>query len=337
VTRLLVLGGTRHVGRAAVGHALARGWDVTVVNRGLGHAEPAGVQAVRADRTVSGELATRLSGLGDWDIALDTWSAGPDVVRESASLLAGRVTTYGYVSSVSVYQWPWPMGVDETAAVVDAEPDEPDYASDKRGSEIAVLDAFGEERSIIARAGLILGPYEVVGRLPWWLRRIHAGGSVLAPGPSDRPIQFIDGRDLAAWLLDAAARGIHGTYNAVGPAGVMTMGQLLQAAVDVTGSSARLDWIEPEQVEQSGFAPWTQLPIWAPPDGELAAIHAIDATRATATGLVMRPPARTIADTWQWLLAEGYPASVLEGSIGFDEHTERDARGRLALAGQPNG
>lgn len=329
MTGLLVLGGTRHVGRAAVLTALERGWEVTVVNRGRGPEVPDGARALRADRTVDGELAAALDGEGPWDVVLDTWSASPDVVDASARLLAGRAAHYAYVSSVSVYQWPWPRGVDESAPVVDVPVVEPDYATDKRGAEVAVVAAFGADRCIIARAGLILGPYEMVGRLPWWLRRLAAGGRVLAPGPASRPLQFIDGRDLSAWLLSTAAARVPGIVNVVGPSGAMTMGELVQAGIEATGADVALDWVTPADVEIAGLAPWTQLPIWAPPDGELAAIHHIDGSRAVALGLVTRPPAHTVTDTWRWLCAEGYPPTVLEGRIGIDAATEQAARTAL--------
>ena len=313
VARLLVLGGTRHVGRAAIEDALGRGWDVTAVNRGNGRPEPPGVRAVRADRGSHGSLATALDGQGPWDIVLDTWSGAPLVVDESARLLAERASTYAYVSSISVYRWPWVRGGDESAPVVEADAGagSTDYAADKRGAELAVLETFGSDRALIARAGLILGPYEQVGRLPWWLQLVADGGTVPVPGPPDRPLQLIDGRDLAGWLLSAAAGDGRGVVNAAGPVDAVTMGALLDAAVAVTGSGAVLDWLTPEQVAATGIEPWTELPIWTPPEGELACVHDIGTARAQAMGLVCRPVGQTVADTWAWLQAEGYPDSVI--------------------------
>jgi hypothetical protein len=121
---------------------------------------------------------------------VDTWSGAPQAVRDAATLLVNRVGHYGYVSSRSVYRWPIPAGLDERGPVVEGDPTSPDhrdYAAAKRGGELAVLDAFGEN-ALLARAGLILGPYEQVGRLPWWLRRLERGGRVLAPGPMGRPL-----------------------------------------------------------------------------------------------------------------------------------------------------
>ena len=305
--KVLVLGGTHHVGRSIVEVALARGDDVTMLNRGVtGHLTP-GVTLLRADRTRPDEVRAAL-GDGEWDAVLDTWSGAPSVVRSSARMLAGRTRHYGYVSSRSVYEWPIRPGLDESAPVVDGDPsddDALDYAAAKRGSELAVMETFSS--TLIARAGLILGPYEDVGRLPWWLRRIEAGGRVLAPGPRDRPLQYIDARDLAIWMLAGAQRRLSGTFNAVGPPGSTTMGRLLDAVRTSTRSDAQLVRVSPELVESAGIAPWTEMPIWVPPTGEFAGLHNGNVKAALREGLACRPIEETVADTWAWLQLEGDP------------------------------
>jgi len=330
--RLLVLGGTHHVGRAVAEMALARGDVVTTVNRGQTGTDVPGAQLRRADRTDQAQLR---SALGDdsWDAVIDTWSLAPTVVSDSAALLSGRAGYYGYVSSRSVYRWPFPPGADESAPVVDGDSDSEqhdDYAAAKRGGELAVLEHFAGP-SILARAGLILGPYELVGRMPWWLRRIERGGDVLAPGPRDMSIQYIDCRDLATWLLHAADQGITGRFNAVSKPGHATIGSLLNAAVAVTGSSANLIWVEPAVIEAAGIQPWTELPVWTPPDGELAALHNANVDAIIAAGLVCRPVEETVADTWRWLQAEGDPP-VMDGRPrhGLDADREREVLASLA-------
>jgi len=310
--KLLVLGGTHHVGRAVVETALDRGDAVTTLNRGIsGHQVP-GARVVHADRTDAAALRAALtSGPLDgesWDAVIDTWSGAPRVVAQAAALLAGRASHYGYVSSRSVYA-SFPPGADESSPVVDGDPasdDGEDYAAAKRGGEIAAEAAFGD-RALLARAGLILGPYENVGRMPWWLRRMERGGDVLAPGPRDRPLQYIDCRDLAAWLLSAAERGVGGAFNTVSRPGHATMASLLEAAREVTGSRATLVWVPPEVIEAAGIAPWTELPVWLPPTGEYAGLHDGDVSAAFAEGLACRPVEQTVADTWRWLQAEGDP------------------------------
>jgi 2'-hydroxyisoflavone reductase len=308
--RLLVLGGTHHVGRAVVETALARGDEVTTLNRGVSGRTVAGGRELRADRT---DLTALRAALGDesFDAVIDTWSGAPLAVSQAAGLLAGRAGHYGYVSSRSVYQWPMPSGVGESAPVVGGNPADSgsaDYAAAKRGGELAAIDAFGD-RALLARAGLILGPYELAGRMPWWLRRLERGGDVLAPGPPGRPLQYIDCRDLAAWLLTSADRGIGGAINTVSKPGHATMESLLNAATEVTGRHGRLVWVSPEVIKAAGIEPWTELPIWVPPDGEYAGLHDGDVSAAYAAGLICRPVAETVADTWSWLQAEGDPAA----------------------------
>ncbi|MFI6344743.1 NAD-dependent epimerase/dehydratase family protein [Streptomyces sp. NPDC050560] len=327
--KLLILGGTEFVGRAVAEDAVARGWDVTVLNRGR-HEPPPGTVALRGDRRAPDGLAALSEGA--WDAVVDTWSGAPSVVRDAVRLLAGRVDRYAYVSSRSVYTFPTPAGLPEDGPVVDAAPDAGDdvgYAEAKRGGELAALDGFGE-RALLVRAGLILGPYENIGRLPWWLTRIARGGTVLAPGPRDLALQYVDARDLAAWTNGALAQGLGGAYNLVSPRGHATMGEVLEACVRVTGGDARLRWLEPDAVLAAGIEPWTELPIWLPPGELYDALHDGDVSRALATGLRCRPFAETAADTWAWLGTIGGAAPGREDRPAVGLAPEKEAR---ALAG----
>lgn len=325
--RLLMLGGTEFVGRAVTEAALARGWEVTVFHRGR-HAPPPGVAELLGDRTAEDGLAA-LAGDGDgytWDLVVDTWSGAPSAVRDAARLLADRAARYAYVSSRSVYEHPAPAGLPEAPLVAGASPDaggDVPYPLAKRGGELAVLDAFGD-RALFARAGLILGPWENIGRLPWWLLRIARGGPVLAPGTPDLRLQYIDARDLANWLLDAADSGLRGPYDLVGRTGHATMGQLLDACVHVTGSDAELRWTPAERILAAGVEPWTDLPVWLPPGELYEAIHGADVSRAYATGLRCRPVEETVADTWKWLEELGgvAPQRPDRPAVGLDPDVE---------------
>ncbi|MFF0586849.1 SDR family oxidoreductase [Streptomyces sp. NPDC003781] len=334
--RLLVLGGTEFVGRAVVEAALGRGWEVTVLHRGR-HAPPPGARALHGDRTAPDGLGALAEGT--WDAVVDTWSAAPRAVRDAARLLRDRAGRYVYVSSCSVYAWAPPAGYTEDAPLVEgasADAGQSDYARDKRGAELAVLDAFGADRSVLARAGLILGPHENVGRLPWWLDRMARGGPVLAPGPRDLPLQYVDVRDLADWVLGAVERELAGPYNLVSRPGHTTMGDLLDACVRVTGGTARLRWTAPEAVLAAGVEPWGQLPVWTPPGSELHdALQGADVSRALATGLVCRPVGDTVADTWTWLRSLGGPAPLRPDRppVGLDPETEA----RVLAADGPGG
>ncbi|GLW51060.1 reductase [Streptomyces sp. NBRC 14336] len=330
--RLLVLGGTEFVGRAVVEAALGRGWEVTVFHRGR-HQAPDGAKALHGDRTAEGGLAA-LEGDAAWDAVVDTWSGAPGAVRDTARLLRDRVGRYVYVSSCSVYAWAPPAGYTEDAPVVAAAGD--GYAEDKRGGELAVLDAFGPERSVLARAGLIIGRYENVGRLPWWLDRMARGGPVLAPGPRDLPLQYIDVRDLADWLLLAAEGDFGGPYNLISPSGHATMGTLLEACAAVAGGTADLCWTDPDLILKYGIEPWTQLPVWVPPGSDLHdALHSADVSRALATGLRCRPVEETVADAWAWLRSLGGVAPLRPDRAGKGVDPEVEARVLAARDGVP--
>ncbi len=303
---LLVLGGTRFVGRAVVLDALARGWTVTALNRGLSGTLPAEVEQLTCDRTDRGALAAALAGRS-FDLAVDTWSVEPVAVQTAAALLAGRVGRFGYVSSISVYTDGRPDGGDESWPTVEGSPGAAatDYAADKRGGELAALASFPD--ALLARAGMILGPWENVGRLPWWLDRMSRGGRVVAPGRPDRPLQYVDVRDLAAWVLDGLVGGVAGGYDLTCPSGFLTTRMLLEAVRDATGGSAELVWVDQETVLAAGAEPWVQLPCWVPEGGEFAGFMEGDTSAAIATGLRSRPVLETAADTWAWIQADGMP------------------------------
>ncbi|GAA2596328.1 NAD-dependent epimerase/dehydratase family protein [Streptomyces axinellae] len=336
--RLLVLGGTEFVGRAVVAAGLERGWQVTVFHRGR-HAPPPGVGVLHGDRTAENGLRA-LAGPGPapWDAVVDTWSGAPSVVRDSARLLVGRTARYAYISSGSVYAYPAAPGRGEDRPVVDASPDdgpEVGYERAKRGGELAALDAFGD-RALLVRAGLILGPWENVGRLPWWLGRAARGGEMLAPGPRDLGLQYIDVRDLAAWTLDALEAGRGGPYGLVSPPGHTTVEELLETLVRVTGSGAELRWADPDFLTGAGVEPWTQLPVWAPPGGDLYdTLHLSDVTKALEAGLRCRPFADTAAATWEWLCSLGGEAPQRPDRPRLGLTPEREAELLARLKGVP--
>lgn len=174
-----------------------------------------------------------------------------------------------------------------------------------RPSSVALRAAFPD--ALLARAGLILGPYEDIGRLPWWLSRVARGGPVVAPGRPGRPLQYVDARDLAGWLLSGLSSGLTGAVDVASRSGHATMVQLLQACVEVTRSDAQLVWVDETTVQALGAKPWTHLPCWVPEVGEFAGFLETDTTLAASTGLVCRPVTDTVADTWRWLQLDGTP------------------------------
>jgi hypothetical protein len=162
------------------------------------------------------------------------------------------------------------------------------------------------DRFLTARAGLIVGPYDPLYRLGWWLDRIARGGRVVVPAALDQPIALVDARDLGGWLVEAAERGLSGAVNATGPAGMATFGGLLEICREVTGGDAEWVPIPDEELLAAGVEPWQHLPMWLPAD-EAATAWDVDTTRARALGLPSRPVADSVADTWAWQRVDDRP------------------------------
>ncbi len=334
--RLLVLGGTRFLGRAIVDEAVGRGYDVTTFSRGLSGRPRPGVQALRGDRTSDSDL--RQLAAGEWDAVIDTSVLAPAHVLASAQVLAGQVRHYSYVSTISVYAGHPREAVTEESPVLDCPHDAMGtveslgYGELKAGSERAVAETM-PGRNLIVRPGLIVGPHENVGRLPWWLARFARGGPLLAPGSPDRPIRMTDARDLAAWLVAGTRRGIPGTVNVPGPEGT-TIGDLMGACEQATragrAAAAELRWVPDGVLRASGVTAWTELPMWAPDIPELTGIWLVSGDRAVRTGMWYRPLADTVHDTWLWLkqeaAAEGRPVTGFprRPGIGLDPGRERE-------------
>ncbi len=299
--RILVLGGTQFLGRHAVDVALARGHDVTLFNRGQTSPElfPA-VEKLRGDR--DGDLGA-LRGRS-FDAVIDTSGYVPRVVAETLDAL-GDVGHYTFVSSISVYADCSTPPTEESPVAQLSEP------SEDRNEHYGELKALCEEvvrghfpAAFVPRPGLIVGPFDPTGRFTYWPRRIASGGDVLAPAPAAHPSQVIDARDLAAWIIAAAERGVAGTHNAVGPA--QPIGTILQTCIDVAGSGAELVWVEPAFLLEHDVGPWQELPLWLP-DLDYAGMTNISPERAVTEGLTVRPLADTIRDTLAWALGGDAP------------------------------
>jgi nucleoside-diphosphate-sugar epimerase len=322
--KFLILGGSGFVGRVVADAAVRRGHEVTVFNRGQ-RDNPPGVTALFGDRDFRsglGALAT-----GEWDAAVDTWVGDPEAVERAVALLSGRVGHYTYVSTRAIYEFGAPgVVLDEQAQLIPAA--ERGYAGNKRRGEIAAGRFDGPV--LLPRPGLILGPHEDLGRLPWWLTRLARGGPTMAPGPREHPLQLLDVRDVADFLLDAAAAGLSGPYNVSAPFGHTTMGELLEICNEVTGGRARLCWTPPAEIVAARILPARQLPIWEPPGIMHDLIHRGDARKAVAAGLRCRPMRETVVDTWAWLssLPGAAPQREDRAPVGID----RDVEERLLAA-----
>jgi 2'-hydroxyisoflavone reductase len=294
--RLLVLGGTRFLGRHVATAALRCGHDVATFTRGVSGEPPVGAQPLHGDRDDPDALPRALDG---WtpELVVDTSCQTRKAARNAAAVL-GDAAGYAFVSSLNAYRtWPpGPVGPEDDEPTWEADDDE--YGPIKADAERILGAALGE-RFLTARAGLIIGPYDPIHRLGWWLDRISRGGRVVVPEALDQPIAAVDARDLGAWLVEAAERGLSGAVNATGPAGMTTLGGLLDLCCEVTGSDA--EWVPVSEAEllSAGVEPWVHLPLWLPADVARTAWD-VDTTRARALGLPSRPLRESVADTWAW-------------------------------------
>ena len=302
---ILVLGGTMFLSRAVAELGVARGHNVTTFNRGRSGPAVVGARALTGDRTDPQDLR-KLAG-ASFDLVFDTGYL-PEVVKASAELLEPSAGHYAFTSSVNAYSG-WPAQADyHRQGVYDGDPDAigeqtPEgvdegaaYGWRKVGAERAVLRAFGEHRASILRAGLIVGPQDRVGRLPWWLDRIARGGQTLAPGAPDDELRLIDARDIAEFALLRPA----GAFEVTGPAHQINRGQLFAEAREVTGSDAEFTWLGDDHLTAAGVESWTELPLWAP-TADAPGLWAQDTSAAEAAGLACRPVRDTLADTWEWM------------------------------------
>lgn len=305
--RLLVLGGTHFLGRHVVDAALAAGHEVATFTRGRTGTPPAGVRDLRGDRDDPPALAAALGGWAP-QLVVDCSCQSRAAARQAADTL-GPVLGYAFVSSLNAYR-DWPPGPvrtddDATWQTPDGEPGADDYGPAKAAAE-RILTVGVDGPVLLARAGLILGPWDPVDRLGWWLRRIARGGRVVVPDALDQPVALVDARDLAAWLVSGAGRGWAGGVNATGPAGMTTLGGLLRTCVEVTDSDAELVSVAEAELLAAGVEPWTHLPFWLP--AEVAATAWDVATgRARELGLPVRPVRDTVGDTWAWLAGLAAP------------------------------
>ena len=315
---ILVLGGTRFVGRAVAIEALTSGHRVTLFNRGITnpHLFPE-AEKLRGDR------ATDLSALAGrtWDAVIDVAGYHPDVVRRSVEVLGDHVGRYVFVSTLSVYSdHSTTHSQHEDAALLDistvTDPGEL-YGARKAACERIVVEALGA-RATVARAGLIVGPHDPTSRFVYWPRRMARGGRVLAPGSPDDRLQFIDVRDLAGWLLRAAAVSLPGTFNVAGEP--VSFGALLEAC-RIRGVGAELVWIPSQQLLEAGVNPWMGVPLWIAAPGWEAA-NAVDIDRALKSGLFRRPLNEIIDG------ALVHPGD--DGQSSLSEGSERDLLGRLS-------
>ncbi len=326
---LLIIGGTKFLGRHVAEQALERGHELTLLHRGR-----SGPDLFPQARHLIADRDADLTVLSEerWDAVIDTSAYVPRQVRSLAARLAGRVGHYQLVSSISVYSDLSRAGMDERAdTAVLADPltetvTGETYGGLKRLCEEAALQCFGAA-TLIVRPGLIVGPHDPTGRFTWWLARMQRGGEVLAPGDPAAPVQFIDVRDLAAWMLAMAEQNASGVFNATGPEAPMTIGEWLeQARETLAPAGTTLRWADEAWLLEHGVTPWSDLPLWLPTASR--GLLEVNVNAARTLGLRCRPLVQTLADTATWArmagAANAAPGDPPPPAVGLAPERETD-------------
>ena len=311
--KLLILGGTRFVGRYLATAALERGHEVTLFNRGRHASGKTNVETIQGDRNT--DLA-KLQGRS-WDAVIDTSGMLPRAVKAAAEVLASSVDRYVFISSQNAYADVSVPGVDETfplrtltgeqldrANEIDPS-GEPSYGELYGGLKVLCEQAAEEvmpNRVMIIRPGLIVGPHDYTDRFTYWVVRVARGGEVLAPGRPDRFVQFIDVRDLAEWTVKMAEQKATGVYNAHGMPNAYTMKNVLDECKTASQSDASFTWVSEDFLLQENVTAWTLMPLWLPEEAapHLKGFMFINGDKAFKAGLRLRPLSETVRDTLNW-------------------------------------
>ncbi|MGZ8623856.1 MAG: NAD-dependent epimerase/dehydratase family protein [Actinomycetota bacterium] len=320
--RLLVIGGVRFSGRALTELALARGHEVTLFHRTATDLLPDAEHVLGdRDRGVDAVAGRR------FDAVVDTCGYVPRAVRSSTELLADS-GWYGFISSLSAHAEDLPAGGTEASPI--HEPPFPDteevtdesYGPLKVACEREVDRVFGD-RACVIRPGFIVGPNDPTDRFTYWVRRAATGGQMLAPAPAGYWLQWVDARDLAAFVLHLAEGATPGVYGVVDRAPTMTLGGLIAEAASAAGADTRVTWVD-EAFLSTAFGedteaddPHEAFPLWWP---EAPGFHAFDPTRAFAAGLECRDPSETVRDTLAW---DRTREQVWPMAVGLDPERER--------------
>jgi len=295
--KILVIGGTRFVGRVFAETALNEGHKLTLFNRGKSnpHLFP-DVEKIKGDR--DDDLAL-LHGR-EWDVVVDTCGYFPRIVRKSATMLKDAVDRYIFISTLNVYADFSKLGIDENSSLGRIEDETVEevtgetYGPLKVLCENAVKEIF-PDRSIMLRCGLIVGPHDPTDRFTYWPVRIQQGGEVLCASPPEMQVQFIDARDLADFILHVSEKRMSGAYNTTGPASTLSMQEFLEVCKSQTKSNASLTWVSEEFITGNDVG---HIPIWTPTNWR--GIFAVDCTKAKKSGLHFRPIEETVNDTMVW-------------------------------------
>lgn len=304
--KILVIGGTRFVGRHFAEAAFARGHDLTLLHRGA-HPVPELVAATHLIGDREKDLDRLLEGT--WDAVLDTCGYYPRVVGMSTRHLRGRVGCYLFVSTISVYSDSVTRGLTEDGPLATiADPTVEEITKETYGAlkvlcEQEVERSFGKD-ALIVRPGIIIGPHDPSDRFTWWVRHAGGGGELIAPDSREQ-VQGIDARDLGAFMVHLLEQGIRGIYHGVGPVTERwTLPDIAAAAQRSSDTGDTIHWADPKWLIENDALPWRDFPMWlTKDDGD--GLFFMNMDRSAVAGLRTRPLAETVMDTLAWDRARG--------------------------------
>jgi 2'-hydroxyisoflavone reductase len=318
--KVLIIGGTRFLGRALTDEALKRGHDVTLFNRGNNQEVFPEVEQLIGDRDKDVTVLENRK----WDVVMDTCGFAPHQITKVAAAIGDQIEHYTYISSISVYKDWIPPHLTEDYRLHSRLTDE--VLNEVEEGNVTPYEYYGQlkahceseaekqwrDRVLHVRAGLLVGEFDYSDRLPYWIKRVAAGGKTLVPGRPDRPVQLIDVKDAASWIFDMAEQRNSGTYNVTGPAPEVTMEELLNTCKSVTDSDAEFVWASEQFLIDHGVQPWTEMPLWVPEhfplEGETEpwkGASSVSIEKAVRTGLSFRPLEDTIHEVYKWEEARG--------------------------------
>lgn len=326
--KILILGVTSFLGPHQIAYALKRGHEVSTFTRGKTKPKIHPEIFSRVEQLV-GDREDNLEALKNrqWDVVIDNSGRKTKWTEDTAKLLVDNVGYYMYTSSVSVYYPFFGDDFSETREVVikipeDAKEEEKptyEYGVMKATSELAAINTFGAERSIIVRPQLIVGPGDPTDRFPYWLARIEKGGDFIIPGKRDEVVQYIDVRDLAQWMIRLAENESTGTYNGAGPGFELTTNAFvhgIHANYNVPINYIQIDDFD-FLLENGiiGLQPWViQLP-------EYAGMSKTDTRKAIESGLSYRSLTDTVQATKEWWYSDAVSQkrrdNILNGERSF--------------------
>ncbi len=320
---ILVLGGTNFVGPAIVEQAMLGGHQVTLFNRGItrSHLFP-GLEKLRGHRAVDQSDLSALQGNRQWDAVIDVWPEHSSLVDETAMLLAERTDYYFFISSIAVYSDFSQAGITEESPV---HQDSPGWYGGEKVLAESRLQSLLPGRFGVARCHAILGPRDDGSAYHYWLRRLSAYDEVLAPGTGQDPVQFVDVRDVASWVIDSVEAKRPGIHNLTGPDTPVTFNAFLEQSRQAIGSEAKITWVDADFLRrQHNVRSFDNMPLWAPLDEDLG-FQQISSARALAQGMQFRPVQETAAAAWRWFQAYNFKSSQFPlNGMGISREREQD-------------